>query len=88
MTKKRHRQSLERRAKKPCDQVHFEDCYQELRETVAAKKFDDARALLVDMYKSLDQAASKKIIHVNKAARTKSRLNHLIAKASREGAAS
>jgi small subunit ribosomal protein S20 len=84
--KKRHRQGMERRAKNRAVKSTLKTAIKKLRESVAAKKFDEAKTLLTAMHKSLDQAASKRIIHVNKAARTKSRLSHLIAKASQEKA--
>ncbi len=80
--KKRHRQGMERRTKNRAVKSTLKTAIKKLRETVVAKKFDEAQAMLVAMHKSLDQAASKRIIHVNKAARTKSRLSHLIVKAS------
>ena len=80
--KKRNRQGLERRAKNRAVKSTLKTGIKKLREMVASKNFDEAKSMLVAMSKSLDQAASKRVIHVNKAARTKSRLNHLIAKAS------
>lgn len=73
---------MERRSKNRAVKSTLKTAIKKLREAVAAKNFDEAKTMLVAMSKSLDQAASKRVIHVNKAARTKSRLNHLIAKAS------
>jgi len=53
-----------------------------LREVVVAKNFDEAKTQYSSLCKLLDQTASKRIIHVNKAARTKSRLSAYIKKAS------
>ena len=73
---------MERRSKNRAVKSTLKTAIKKLREAVAAKNFDEAKTMLVSMSKSLDQAASKRVIHVNKAARTKSRLSHLIAKAS------
>ncbi len=80
--KKRNRQGMERRSKNRAVKSTLKTAIKKLREAVASKNFDEAKTMLVSMSKSLDQAASKRVIHVNKAARTKSRLSHLIAKAS------
>ncbi|MEQ1824486.1 MAG: 30S ribosomal protein S20 [Pirellula sp.] len=80
--KKRHRQSLERRARNRSAKSTLKTAIKKLRETVEAKKFDDAKTLYLDLCKLLDQTASKKIIHVNKASRTKSRLSLYLKKAS------
>ena len=47
-----------------------------------SKNFDEAKTQYSAYCKMLDQTAAKKIIHVNKASRTKSRLSSLIKKAS------
>jgi len=78
--KKRHRQNLELRSKNRAVKSTLKTGIKKFREMVTAKKFDEAKTMLSTMSKALDQAASKKIIHVNKAARTKSRLNSLIVK--------
>jgi small subunit ribosomal protein S20 len=80
--KKRHRQSLERRARNRAAKSHIKTSIKKLREAVSAKNFDDAKSRFDSICKLLDQTASKKIIHINKAARTKSRLNAFIKKAS------
>ncbi len=80
--KKRHRQSLERRARNRSAKSQLKTAIKKLRESVETKKFDVAKTQYTDLCKMLDQTASKKIIHVNKAARTKSRLSHYIKKAS------
>jgi small subunit ribosomal protein S20 len=79
--KKRHRQSLERRGRNRAAKSKLKTIIKKLRDTVASKNFDDAKTQYVEICKLLDQTASKKIIHVNKASRTKSRLNALIKKA-------
>lgn len=80
--KKRHRQSLERRSRNRAAKSHLKTAIKKLREVVAAKQFDAAKEQYSALCKLLDQTASKKIIHVNKAARTKSRLSALIKKSS------
>jgi ribosomal protein S20 len=52
-----------------------------LNTSVQAKEFDSARTQLTAIYKLLDQSASKGVIHVNKASRTKSRLSQFVRKA-------
>lgn len=79
--KKRLRQSLERRSRNRAAKSRLKTAIKKLREAVAAKNFDDAKAQYSDLCKLLDQTASKKIIHVNKAARTKSRINSMLKKA-------
>ena len=81
--KKRNRQGLERRAKNRAVKSTLRTGIKKLREMVAAKKFDEANTELTSMYKALDQAASKGVIHVNKAARTKSRLTQFLAKSAK-----
>jgi small subunit ribosomal protein S20 len=81
--KKRHRQGMERRAKNRAVKSTLKTGIKKLRDSVAAKNFDEAKTALGGMYKALDQAAAKGVIHVNKAARTKSRLTHFLAKASK-----
>ncbi len=80
--KKRHRQSLERRARNRAAKSQLKTAIKKLRESVAAKQFDNAKSQLEALYKMLDQTASKKIIHLNKAARTKSRLSQFVKKSS------
>ena len=79
--KKRHRQSLERRARNRSAKSHLKTAIKKLRDAVEAKKFDEAKVQYSDLCKLLDQTASKKIIHVNKASRAKSRLSLYIKKA-------
>ncbi|MDZ4851826.1 MAG: 30S ribosomal protein S20 [Pirellulaceae bacterium] len=80
--KKRNRQGMERRSKNRAVKSTLKTAIKKFREAVATKQFDEAKTMLSAMSKSLDQAASKRVIHVNKAARTKSRLHQLIVKAS------
>ena len=79
--KKRLRQSLERRSRNRAAKSRLKTSIKKLRDAVAAKNFDDAKVQFSELCKLLDQTASKKIIHVNKAARTKSRINAMLKKA-------
>jgi small subunit ribosomal protein S20 len=81
--KKRNRQGLERRAKNRAVKSTLKTGIKKLREMVTAKKFDEAKTELTSVYKALDQAASKGVIHVNKAARTKSRLTQFLTKSAK-----
>jgi small subunit ribosomal protein S20 len=78
--KKRHRQGLERRAKNRAVKSTLKTGIKKFRDVVASKNQADATTGLATISKALDQAAAKGVIHVNKAARTKSRLSHLMAK--------
>ena len=80
--KKRLRQSLLRRTRNRAAKSSLKTAIKKLQKSVQAKEFDAARAQLNSLYKLLDQTASKGIIHVNKASRTKSRLSQYVKKAS------
>jgi small subunit ribosomal protein S20 len=80
--KKRLRQSLQRRARNRAAKSTLKTSIKKLQSSVQAKEFDTARTQFNALCKLLDQTASKGIIHVNKASRTKSRLSHFIHKAS------
>jgi small subunit ribosomal protein S20 len=76
--KKRLRQNVKRRDRNRGVKSMLKTQVRKVREAVAAKNVTAAEAELRITTKKLDQAASKNIIHRNKAARTKSRLQHLI----------
>lgn len=78
--KKRHRQSLENRAKNRAVKSTLKTTVRKLRETTTANAAG-AKDLLPGVFKALDQAAAKGVIHPNKAARSKSRLNAMAKKA-------
>lgn len=80
--KKRLRQSLQRRARNRAAKSSLKTSIKKLHSAVQAKQFDTARTQFSALCKLLDQTASKGIIHVNKASRTKSRLSNYIRKAS------
>jgi small subunit ribosomal protein S20 len=80
--KKRLRQSLVRRGRNRAAKSSIKTAIKRLQASVQAKEFDAARTQLTSIYKLLDQSASKGVIHVNKASRTKSRLSQFVKKAS------
>lgn len=51
-----------------------------LRVLISQKKADEARSALTVVTSKLDKAAQKKVIHVNKASRTASRLKKAVNK--------
>jgi small subunit ribosomal protein S20 len=77
--KKRLRQNIERRARNRADKSEIKTAIRKYRET-AAKDVASAEQLLPSLYKLLDQAAAKGVIHANKSSRTKSRLAHVVVK--------
>jgi small subunit ribosomal protein S20 len=85
--KKRHRQSLQRRAKNRSTKSSIKTQIRKVREAVKAGDLAKAEAEARLAAKKLDRAASKRIIHPNAAARTKSRLAHLIVVAKKKSAA-
>src|SRR5947209_2496630 len=76
--KKRHRQSLERRAKNRAIKSAIKTQVRKVRQAVAAGDVATAETELRLAAKKLDKAGAKRSIHPNAAARTKSRLAHLI----------
>lgn len=58
-----------------------------VREAVAGGNLEDAKTRLVKAVKTLDQAASKSLIHKNTASRLKSRLTLLVNKLANKPAA-
>jgi small subunit ribosomal protein S20 len=79
--KKRLRQSLVRRSRNRSAKSSIKTAVKRLQASVQAKEFEAARTQLVAINKLLDQTASKGVIHVNKASRTKSRLSQFVKKA-------
>ncbi|HMC09906.1 MAG TPA: 30S ribosomal protein S20 [Pirellulaceae bacterium] len=76
--KKRLRQSLERRALNRAAKSAMKTQVRKVREAVAAGDMAKAETELRLAAKKLDRAGLKRVIHPNAAARTKSRLAHLI----------
>jgi small subunit ribosomal protein S20 len=85
--KKRHRQSLERRAKNRATKSAIKTQVRKVRQAITAGDVAKAETELRTTATRLDRAASKRIIHPNAAARTKSRLSHLIVAAKKKPAA-
>jgi small subunit ribosomal protein S20 len=83
--KKRHRQSLERRAKNRAVKSAIKTQVRKVRAAVAAGDLTKADAEFRLAAKKLDRAGVKRVIHPNAAARTKSRLAHLMKGAKAKG---
>lgn len=76
--KKRLRQSLEQRARNRAVKSTIRTTVRKIRDAVAAGQIQEAEAHLASAAKRFDQAAAKRVIHVNKASRLKSRLQHFV----------
>lgn len=76
--KKRHRQSLERRAKNRATKSSIKTQVRKVREAIVAGDLPKADTEFRAMTKKLDRAGAKRVIHPNAAARTKSRVSHLM----------
>jgi len=76
--KKHLRQSLERRAKNRAVKSAIKTQIRKVRAAVAAGDIAKAEAESRLAATKLDRAGVKRVIHPNAAARTKSRLSHLI----------
>lgn len=76
--KKRLRQNVKRRDRNRAVKAMLKTKLRKIREAVTAKNVEAAETELKVLSKKIDQAASKNIIHKNKASRTKSRLQRLI----------
>jgi small subunit ribosomal protein S20 len=73
--KKALRQNRTRRAENLLKKEAYKKAVVNYRKLIAAKKMDEARALLPTVFKALDKAAKTKVIEKNKASRLKSRLS-------------
>ena len=76
--KKRLRQSVVRRDRNRSIKSAVRTQIRKVRVAVAAGDADQSATELAVAVKKLDQAASKKVIHPNAAARTKSRLSKAV----------
>ena len=76
--KKRLRQSLERRATNRATKSSIKTQVRKVREAIAAGDQAKVDAEFRLAAKKLDRAGAKRVIHPNAAARTKSRLQHLM----------
>jgi small subunit ribosomal protein S20 len=81
--KKAHRQSIRRRTRNLVYKEKIKGPLKEARNLVSQKKLEEAKSLLVKIYKALDKAAKKGVIKKNTAARKKSRITRLINKIKR-----
>ena len=72
--KKAWRQSLKRRARNLIYKTKIKNLIKEARNLVLAKKIEEAKKLLPQIYKILDKAAKVGVIKKNTAARKKSRI--------------
>lgn len=76
--KKRLRQSLVRRDRNRAVKSALRTALRKFREAIVAKNLTEAAERRVSTAKALDKAATKGIIHRNKASRLKSRLVHAL----------
>ena len=85
--KKRLKQNFERRAKNRARLSALRTQLRKVREAATAGDVEKAESEFRSAAKRLDRAGARNLIHPNKAARTKSRLQNLIkaAKASGQG---
>jgi len=72
--KKAWRQSLKRRARNLIYKTKIKNLIKEVKNLVLAKKIEEAKKLLPQVYKILDKAAKVGVIKKNTAARKKSRI--------------
>jgi small subunit ribosomal protein S20 len=76
--KKRHRQSLDRRARNRAARSALRSVIRKVRATIATGDADASATEFRTLVKKLDQAAAKGILHANTAARIKSRISKAI----------
>jgi small subunit ribosomal protein S20 len=76
--KKRHRQSLERRTKNRATKSAIKTQVKKVRAAIAAGDLAKADTEFRTAAEIMDRAGSRRVIHPNKSARTKSRLAHLM----------
>ena len=76
---KAHRQSLKHRDRNRRNRAQLRTALKKLRQLVAARDQEHAKATLGSTVSLIDKMAGKKIIHANAAARYKSRLTRSVA---------
>jgi small subunit ribosomal protein S20 len=76
--KKRMRQDAVRRARNRATKSALRTQLRKVREAVTAQDAQKSQTEFRVLVKKLDQAATRKVIHANRAARTKSRLSRAI----------
>jgi small subunit ribosomal protein S20 len=74
-SKKRARQAIVRRSRNVSLRSMVRTYIKKVQAAIDAKSYDDAQAALVQAQPYIDKMVNKGIMHKNKAARTKSRLN-------------
>jgi small subunit ribosomal protein S20 len=76
--KKRMRQDAVRRARNRATKSGLRTQLRKVREAITAKDAEKSQVEFRTMAQKLDRAAARKVIHANRAARTKSRLTAAI----------
>ena len=79
-TKKALRQSLRRKKQNLQRKTSFKEAIKKYRLLVNARKLEEAKKYLNEVYKLADKTAKTKAIKKGKADRIKSRLSHLLSK--------
>jgi len=79
--KKRLRQNIAKRSRNRTVKSSVKTQVRKVREAVAAGDIQTAETEFREAAKKLDRAGAHRVIHANKASRTKSRLQQLIKKA-------
>lgn len=79
--KKEMRKTAKRTAANSQRKRKIKDLLKKIRQAAQAGRNEEAKNMLPRAYALLDKAAKKKIIHPNKASRSKSRLQKFISKA-------
>ncbi len=74
-SKKRARQAVVRRSRNVSLRSMVRTAIKKVQTGIDAKSYDDAQAALANAMPYIDKMVTKGILHKNKAARTKSRLN-------------
>lgn len=74
-SKKRARQAVVRRSRNVSLRSMVRTSIKKVQAAIDAKSYDDAQSALVSAMPYIDKMVNKGILHKNKAARTKSRLN-------------
>lgn len=74
-SKKRARQAVVRRSRNVSLRSMVRTYIKKVQAAIEAKNYDDAQAALVQAAPYIDKMVTKGVMHKNKAARTKSRLN-------------
>jgi small subunit ribosomal protein S20 len=76
--KKRMRQDSVRRTRNRATKSGLRTQLRKVREAITAKDAEKSQTEFRAMVQKLDKAAARKVIHPNRAARTKARLSHAI----------